>query len=61
MQPSSTETAAPATEGRIEAVRRRIREGYYARPEIRRTIAELVRLRLLRGAGSGPVPAAKTP
>ena len=61
MQPSSTETAAPATESRIEAVRRRIREGYYARPEVRRTIAELIRARLLRRTGSGQNPAAKTP
>jgi len=44
--PISTDaTAAPA---RIEDVRQRIREGYYARPEVRRTLAELLRLSLLR-------------
>lgn len=65
MQPSSTEMTAPAAENRIETVRRRIREGYYARPEIRRTIAELVRRRLLLRAASenasADAPAAKTP
>ena len=61
MQPSSTETTAPATESRVETVRRRIREGYYARPEVRRTIAELVRRRLLRRAAPGQAAAAKTP
>jgi hypothetical protein len=61
VQPSSIETTAPAAESRIETARRRIREGYYARPEIRRTIAEIVRRRLLRRAGSEQTAAAKTP
>ncbi len=61
MQPSSTETTAPAAESRIETARRRIREGYYARPEVRRTIAELVRRRLLLRGASEQTAAAKSP
>lgn len=61
MQPSSTETALPPTEDRIEGVRRRIKDGYYARPEVRRTIAELLRLRLLRRARAAQAPLTETP
>jgi hypothetical protein len=48
-----TETRTPATADRIDAIRRRIREGYYTRPEVRRTLAELLRLSLLRARRSG--------
>jgi hypothetical protein len=61
VQPSSTETALPATEGRVEAARRRIKDGYYARPEVRRTIAELLRLRLLRLVRAAQGPPSETP
>jgi hypothetical protein len=47
--PISTESATILA--RIEEVRQRIREGYYARPEVRRTLAELLRMSLLRGGG----------
>lgn len=49
----STESLAPVQGDRVEAVRRRIRDGYYARPEVRRTLAELIRLHLLRPRESG--------
>ena len=59
MSPTSTESAAVALR-RIEEVRQRIREGYYARPEVRRTLVELLRMSLLRRGRSGRSHPSKT-
>jgi hypothetical protein len=59
VSPISTDPADTAAPGRIEAVRRRIREGYYARPEVRRTLAELLRMSLLRRGRAGVSPSSK--
>lgn len=37
-----------APRGRIEQARRRIRQGYYDRPEVRRTLATLILHRAVR-------------
>ena len=60
MPPTSTDATQPATEPRVEVVQRRIREGYYARPEVRRTLAELLRLSLLRRGRAGKSRATKS-
>lgn len=54
----STETEAPVAGDKIQTVRKRIQDGYYTRPEVRRTLAELLRLHLLgsRRPGKRPTP-----
>jgi hypothetical protein len=46
------ESAEPPS-GRVELARRRIRQGYYDRPEVRRTLATLILHRAVRNSLTG--------
>jgi len=59
--PTFTEPVAEATVSRIEAARRRIRDGYYDRPEVRRILASRLIHRLARNRPQPPNPEREAP
>jgi len=50
---TSIEPPATKATSRIEEIRRRIRDRYYDRPEVRRTLSRLIMRRLAREGSPG--------
>jgi hypothetical protein len=59
--PISTDTVAEPGPSRIDVARRRSREGYYDRPEVRRILASKILRTLAAAAHLTPEPAHESP